>query len=83
MHMAAPTWGYPRSFLTDNGAVFTASAVKGTSAMEAELLTLGIASKHGKPYHPQTLNRPGFHRDSVVWEPAMGMSTQSGPTVII
>ena len=59
MHMAAPTWGYPRSFLTDNGAVFTASAVKGTSAMEAELLTLGIASKHGKPYHPQTLNRPG------------------------
>jgi transposase InsO family protein len=54
LHAAAATWGYPRSFLTDNGAIFTAGAVKGTSAMEAELLTLGITSKHGKPYHPQT-----------------------------
>jgi len=63
LHMAAATWGYPRSFLTDNGAVFTASAVKGTSAMEAELLTLGIASKHGKPYHPQTQGKiERFHQ---------------------
>jgi transposase InsO family protein len=63
LHAAAVTWGYPRSFLTDNGAIFTASAVKGTSAMEAELLTLGITSKHGKPYHPQTQGKiERFHQ---------------------
>ncbi len=63
LHAAAATWGYPQSFLTDNGAIFTASAVKGTSAMEAELLTLGITSKHGKPYHPQTQGKvERFHQ---------------------
>jgi len=63
LHTAAATWGYPQSFLTDNGAIFTASAVKGTSAMEAELLTLGITSKHGKPYHPQTQGKiERFHQ---------------------
>jgi transposase InsO family protein len=63
LHAAADTWGYPQSLLTDNGAIFTASAVKGTSAMEAELLTLGIASKHGKPYHPQTQGKvERFHQ---------------------
>ena len=31
--------------------------------MEAELLTLGIASKHGKPYHPQTQGKvERFHQ---------------------
>ena len=63
LHGAAATWGYPASFLTDNGAVFTASAVKGTCAMEVELLALGISSKHGKPYHPQTQGKvERFHQ---------------------
>ena len=63
LHTAAATWGYPASLLTDNGAIFTASAVKGTSATEAELLSLGIASKHGKPYHPQTQGKvERFHQ---------------------
>ena len=63
LHAAASTWGYPQSLLTDNGAIFTASAVKGTSATEAELLSLGIASKHGKPYHPQTQGKvERFHQ---------------------
>ena len=31
--------------------------------MEAELLTLGIESKHGKPYHPQTQGKvERFHQ---------------------
>ena len=63
LHTAAATWGYPASLLTDNGAIFTASAVKGTSATEAELLSLGIRSKHGKPYHPQTQGKvERFHQ---------------------
>ena len=63
LHAAASTWGYPQSLLTDNGAIFTASSVKGTSATEAELLSLGITSKHGKPYHPQTQGKvERFHQ---------------------
>ena len=66
MHKAAATWGYPASFLTDNGAVFTASRVSpdgGQAAHEAELLALGIASKHSRPYHPQTCGKvERFHQ---------------------
>ena len=63
LHKAAETWGYPQSFLTDNGAIFTASKGAGVGAMEAELLSLGIRSKHGKPYHPQTQGKvERFHQ---------------------
>jgi transposase InsO family protein len=63
MHRAAATWGYPESFLTDNGAIFTASARGGLGAMESELLALGIASKHSRPYHPQTCGKvERFHQ---------------------
>jgi transposase InsO family protein len=63
MHRAAATWGYPESFLTDNGAIFTASFRGGLAAMESELLSLGIASKHSRPYHPQTCGKvERFHQ---------------------
>src|SRR5438445_2526422 len=63
MHRAAVTWGYPESFLTDNGAIFTASFRGGMAAMESELLALGIASKHSRPYHPQTCGKvERFHQ---------------------
>jgi transposase InsO family protein len=63
LHKAASTWGYPHSFLSDNGAVFTASKVGGLGAMEAELLALGIASSHARPYHPQTCGKvERFHQ---------------------
>ena len=40
-----------------------ASAVKGTSTTEAELLSLGIAAMHGKPHHPQTQGKvERFHQ---------------------
>ena len=64
LHRAAGKWGYPESFLTDNGAIFTAS-MRGNDAgaMEAELLSLGIASKHSRPYHPQTCGKvERFHQ---------------------
>jgi transposase InsO family protein len=63
LHNAAAQWGFPESFLTDNGAIFTASRVNGVGAMEAELLALGIASKHSRPYHPQTRGKvERFHQ---------------------
>ena len=56
-------WGYPESLLTDNGAIFTASCRGGMAAMESELLSLGIASKHSRPYHPQTCGKvERFHQ---------------------
>lgn len=60
---AGQTWGFPASFLSDNGTIFTASYVDGVSAMEAELLSLGIRSKHSRPYHPQTCGKvERFHQ---------------------
>ena len=53
-HKAAVAWGYPASLLTDNGCIFTAKHRGGKVVLESELEALGIAFKHGKPYHPQT-----------------------------
>ena len=63
LHRAAVQWGYPATFLSDNGSIFTASKRGGVSDLEAELLALGIASKHGRPYHPQTQGKvERFHQ---------------------
>jgi transposase InsO family protein len=64
LHRAAEKWGYPEQFLTDNGAIFTASSRgNDTGAMEPELLSLGIRSKHSRPYHPQTCGKvERFHQ---------------------
>ncbi len=52
LHKAAATWRYPQRFLTDNGRIFTTPMGSGVGAMEIELLSLGIGTTHGKPYHP-------------------------------
>jgi transposase InsO family protein len=63
VHRAAGQWGYPEKFLSDNGAIFTASKGGGVGDMEAELLSLGIASRHSRPYHPQTCGKvERFHQ---------------------
>ena len=63
LHRSAEKWGYPEAFLTDNGAIFTASLRGGMGAMESELLSLGIRSKHSRPYHPQTCGKvERFHQ---------------------
>ncbi len=63
LHNAAATWGFPETFLSDNGAIFTAKHLKGVGAMEAELLSLGIGVKHSRPYHPQTCQKvERFHQ---------------------
>jgi transposase InsO family protein len=55
LHKSAETWGYPASFLTDNGLIFTARTRFGVEGVvEQELFALGITAKHSRPYHPQT-----------------------------
>jgi transposase InsO family protein len=62
-HHAAATWGYPASVLTDNGAIFTAESRHGRCVMENELVALGVAYKHSRPYHPQTCGKvERFHQ---------------------
>jgi hypothetical protein len=49
--------------LSDNGAVFTASARGDRGALSTELATLGIAFNHSRPYHPQTCGKvERFHQ---------------------
>ena len=64
VHKTAENWGYPAAFLTDNGLVFTAQGRYGLAgAFEQELFALGIASKHSRPYHPQTCGKvERFHQ---------------------
>jgi transposase InsO family protein len=57
LHRAGERFGYPESFLTDNGAIFTANTRGGVGAMEPALISLGIRSKHSRPYHPQTCGK--------------------------
>jgi transposase InsO family protein len=60
---AASAWGYPASLLTDNGCVYTAWHRGGANMVEAELLALGIALHHSRPYHPQTCGKvERFHQ---------------------
>lgn len=49
--------------LSDNAGVYTASFKSGRSMMESELLGLGIAFRHSRPYHPQTQGKvERFHQ---------------------
>jgi transposase InsO family protein len=63
-YKAAETLGFPQSFLTDNGMIFTTNARHGfAGAFETELAGLGIHSKHSRPYHPQTCGKvERFHQ---------------------
>ncbi len=64
LHQSAEKWGYPASFLTDNGLIFTAHGRYGLAgAFEQELFALGIKAKHSRPYHPQTCGKvERFHQ---------------------
>jgi transposase InsO family protein len=60
--------GLPASLLTDNGAIFTAESRGGRCAMESLLVGLGVAYKHGRPYHPQAQGKvEHFHQTLKRW----------------
>jgi transposase InsO family protein len=60
---AVRRWGLPAAVLTDNGCVYTAWHRGGATAMEVELLGLGIEFRHSRPYHPQTCGKvERFHQ---------------------
>src|ERR671918_1552523 len=55
--------GLPAAVLTDNWGVYTAWHRGGATAMEVELLGLGIEFRHSRPYHPQTCGKvERFHQ---------------------
>ena len=64
LHKAAENWGYPASFLSDNGLIFTTGRHHQVAgATEQELFALGIEAKHSRPYHPQTCGKvERFHQ---------------------
>ena len=67
-YKGAARWGFPASMLTDNGCIFTAQFRSGRCGFETELATLGIAIKHGLPYHPQTQGKiERFHKTLKRW----------------
>jgi transposase InsO family protein len=60
---AAAIHGFPASVLSDNGAIFTASARGDRGAFATELAMLGITFKHSRPYHPETCGKvERFHQ---------------------
>jgi hypothetical protein len=62
LHNAAGTWGYPASFLTDNGLIFSTQRHHQVAGVtEQELFSLGIEAKHARPYHPQTCGKVCEH----------------------
>jgi hypothetical protein len=63
------TRSHPEAFLSDNALVFSAQHRHGMAgAFEVELFSLGINSKHSRPYHPQTLGKlERFHRTMKEW----------------
>jgi transposase InsO family protein len=63
VHHAAATWGYPGRFLSDNGRIFTSPMGQRVGALELELMSLGIATRHSRPNHPQTCGKiERFHQ---------------------
>ncbi len=80
LHRAGARYGYPEAMLTDNGAIFTSAPRGGTGLMETELFALGIASKHSRPYHPQTCGKVCEHHDAAVpgrSDPGQGVTAVS------
>jgi transposase InsO family protein len=63
------TYGFPASYLTDNGAIFNgAPRGGGMTSFERFLLTHRVRLRHSTPYHPQTCGKvERFHQTLKKW----------------
>jgi transposase InsO family protein len=62
-HRAVEAEGAPAGTLCDNAGYFTGRAHGAVSEFERTLWDLGVATRHGAPYHPQTQGKiERFHR---------------------
>jgi hypothetical protein len=81
LHKAAETRGYPASFLSDNGLIFTTGRHHHVAGVtEQELFALGIEAKHSRPYHPQTCGKVCEHAGGAARsrsDPGQGMTKVS------
>ena len=67
-YATAARWGLPASVLSDNGAIYTARYRGASTGLEMDLSALGIAFRHGKPYHPQTQGKiERYHQTLKKW----------------
>ena len=58
LHKAAESWGYPASFLTDNGLIFSTQRHHQVAGVtEQALFALGIEAKHAGPTTPRRAGR--------------------------
>ena len=81
LHIAIARHGRPERMITDNGAVFTGHyRGHGWVALERELVALGIALTHSRPYHPTTCGKvERLHQTLKKWltqQPAASSPTE-------
>ena len=69
LHKSTGNYGFPASYLTDNGAVFNGKPRGGgMTSFERFLLANRVRLRHSTPYHPQTCGKvERFHQTLKKW----------------
>jgi len=69
LHTSTGSYGFPASYLTDNGAVFNGKPRGGgMTSFERFLLANRVRLRHSTPYHPQTCGKvERFHQTLKNW----------------
>ena len=69
LHKAVASYGFPASYLTDNGAIFNGGPRGGgMTSFERFLATNQVRVRHSTPYHPQTCGKvERFHQTLKKW----------------
>jgi len=69
LHKSTGSYGFPASYLTDNGAVFNGKPRGGgMTSFERFLMANKVRLRHSTPYHPQTCGKvERFHQTLKKW----------------
>jgi transposase InsO family protein len=69
LHKSTASYGFPASYLTDNGAVFNGMPRGGgMTSFERFLVANKVRLRHSTPYHPQTCGKvERFHQSLKKW----------------